>query len=59
MIGKSDPLTWTVFENSSDSQLGIVALLAIVPNHGRAEIGYVWFSPAVHKSKVNVDRFLR
>lgn len=55
MIGKSDPLTWTVFENSSTSQVGIVALLAIVPNHGRAEIGHVWFSPAVHKSKVNTE----
>jgi RimJ/RimL family protein N-acetyltransferase len=55
MIGKSDPLTWTVFENSSNSQVGIVALLAIVPNYGRAEIGHVWFSPAVHKSKVNTE----
>ncbi|MEG4005716.1 GNAT family protein [Microcoleus sp. Pol11C1] len=55
MIGKSDPLTWTVFENSSNTQVGIVALLAIVPNHSRAEIGHVWFSPAVHKSKVNTE----
>lgn len=55
MIGKSDPLTWTVFENSSNSQVGVVALLAIVPNYGRAEIGHVWFIPAVHKSKVNTE----
>ena len=55
MSGKSDLLTWTVFENLSNSQVGIVALLAIVPNHGRAEIGHVWFSPAVHKSKVNTE----
>ncbi|MBW4456995.1 MAG: GNAT family N-acetyltransferase [Nostoc indistinguendum CM1-VF10] len=55
MIRKSDPLTWTVFENSTNSQVGIVALLAIVPNHGRAEIGHVWFSPAVHKTKVNTE----
>lgn len=55
MIGKSDPLTWTVFENSSNTQVGIVALLALTPAHGRAEIGHVWFSPAVHKSKVNTE----
>ena len=55
MIGKPDPLTWTVFENSSNSQVGIVALLAIVPDCGRAEIGHVWFSAAVHKSKVNTE----
>jgi RimJ/RimL family protein N-acetyltransferase len=55
MIGKSDPLAWTVFENSSNTQVGIVTLLAIVPNHGRAEIGHVWFTTAVHKSKVNTE----
>lgn len=55
MIGKSNPLTWTVFDNSSNLQVGIVALLAIAPNHGRAEIGHVWFVSAVHKSKVNTE----
>ncbi|WP_138497061.1 GNAT family N-acetyltransferase [Nostoc sp. PA-18-2419] len=55
LVDKSDPLTWTVFENSAKTQVGIVALLAIAPNHGRAEIGHVWFTPAVHKSKVNTE----
>ncbi|QSJ20472.1 GNAT family N-acetyltransferase [Nostoc sp. UHCC 0702] len=55
MVGKSDPLVWTVFENSTNTQVGIVALLAIVANHGRAEIGHVWFTPAVHKTKVNTE----
>ncbi|MEA5506486.1 GNAT family protein [Halotia wernerae UHCC 0503] len=55
MIGQSDPLTWTVFENSSNFQVGIVALLAIAPDHGRAEIGHVWFTSAVHKGKVNTE----
>lgn len=55
MVGKSDPLTWTVFENSANTQVGIVALLAIVPTYGRVEIGHVWFTPAVHKSKVNTE----
>jgi RimJ/RimL family protein N-acetyltransferase len=55
MVGKSDPLTWTVFENSTNTQVGVVALLAIAPNHGRAEIGHVWFTPIVHKSKVNTE----
>ncbi|MDF5708757.1 MAG: hypothetical protein PUP90_14110 [Nostoc sp. S4] len=35
-------MTWTVFENSANTQVVIVALLAIAPNHGRAEIGHVW-----------------
>lgn len=55
MVGKSDPLTWTVFQNRNNIPVGIVALLAIVPHHGRAEIGHVWFTPSVHKSKVNTE----
>lgn len=55
LAGKSDPLTWTVFENSANMPVGIVALLAITPSHGRAEIGHVWFTPTVHKSKVNTE----
>ncbi|MDZ8238229.1 MAG: GNAT family protein [Nostoc sp. ChiQUE01a] len=55
LAGKCDPLTWTVFENSANTPVGIVALLAIAHNHGRAEIGHVWFTPAVHKSKVNTE----
>lgn len=55
MVGKTDPLAWTVFENSTNIQVGIVALIAIVSSHGRAEIGHVWFTPAVHKSKVNTE----
>lgn len=55
MVGQADPLTWTVFENSALTQVGIVALMAIAPNHGRAEIGHVWFTPAVQKSKVNTE----
>ena len=55
LVSKSDPLTWTVFENSTNIQVGIVALLAIAANHGRAEIGHVWFTPTVHKSKVNTE----
>ena len=55
MVGKSDPLTWTVFQNRNNTPVGIVALLAIVSHHGRAEIGHVWFTPAVHKTKVNTE----
>ncbi|MBN3897707.1 MAG: GNAT family N-acetyltransferase [Nostoc sp. NOS(2021)] len=55
IVSKSDPLTWTVFENLTNTQVGILALLAIAPNHGRAEIGHVWFTPSVHKSKINTE----
>lgn len=55
MSDRADPLTWTVVENISNTQLGMVAILNIVSNHGRAEIGHVWFTPTAHKSKVNTE----
>lgn len=55
MVGQSDLLTWTVFENSANTQVGIVAILAIVPHYGRAEIDHVWFTQTVHKSKINTE----
>lgn len=55
MINPADLLPWTVFENSTETQIGVVALRAIAPDHGCAEIGDVWFTPAVHKSKVNTE----
>ncbi|MEH1838099.1 MAG: GNAT family protein [Nostoc sp.] len=55
LVSRFDPLAWTVFENSENIQVGIVALLAIASNHGRAEIGHVWFTPAAHKTKVNTE----
>lgn len=54
-VDSSDPLLWTVFERGSQSQVGTVGLLNIVPAHGRAEIGHVWFSPRVHKTGVNTQ----
>ena len=55
MVGKAEPLTWTVFEKTTNIQVGMVSLFAIVPDHGRAEIGNVWFTPSVHKTKVNTE----
>lgn len=55
MVGHAEPLTWTVFENATNTQVGMVALFAIAPLHGRAEIGDVWLTPGVHKTKINTE----
>lgn len=55
LVGKADPIAWTVVQTETAAPVGVVALQAIVPEHGRAEIGHVWFSPSVHKSKVNTE----
>lgn len=33
----------------------MVSLLNIVPTHGRAEIGNIWYSPLAQKTKVNTE----
>lgn len=55
MQGQRDSLAWTVFSSETNQQIGVVALLAITAQHGRAEIGHVWFTPAVHKTKANTE----
>jgi RimJ/RimL family protein N-acetyltransferase len=55
MVDHSNRLPWTVFENSTNTQVGMMALIAITPVHGRVEIGYVWLTPSVHKTKVNTE----
>lgn len=55
MVGRADPLPWTVIWKQGAAPVGMVALLSIYPEHGRAEIGHVWLSPKVHKTKVNTE----
>ena len=55
MFGQSAPLVWTVFTKETNTQVGIVALIAIAPTHGRAEITHVWFTPSVHKTRINTE----
>ena len=53
--GRTDLLLWTAFRADGGDPVGTTALAAIVPEHGRAEIGHVWFSPAVQKSPMNTE----
>lgn len=55
LLGKADPLVWTIVSAENSFPLGTTALLAIVPEHGRAEVGHVWLTPDVHRSKANTE----
>jgi len=55
LLEKSDPVVWTIFSQESNRPIGTNALLSIVPEHGRAEVGHVWLSPVVHRSKCNTE----
>ena len=54
-VRSSDHMAWTVFQTETQKQVGTVGLLNIHPEHGRVEIGHVWFTPTVHKTKVNTE----
>jgi RimJ/RimL family protein N-acetyltransferase len=54
-IGKPDPVVWTIFSLEWNRPVGTTALLSIVPLHGRAEVGHVWLSPELHRSKCNTE----
>jgi RimJ/RimL family protein N-acetyltransferase len=50
-----DPLYYSVFDKSHNLRVGMVSLLNIAPAHGRVEIGNIWYSPLVQKTKVNTE----
>ena len=50
-----DPLFFTVFEQKMRRAVGNLALMTLAPECGRAEIGHVWYSPSVQRSKVNTE----
>jgi len=55
LAGRKDPLVWTTVQLSTGQAVGISTLLNISADHGRAEIGHVWFGPEVHRTAVNTE----
>jgi RimJ/RimL family protein N-acetyltransferase len=51
----TDPLFFTVFENNSRQQVGLVSFLAIVPAMRRLELGHIWYGPEVQRTRVNTE----
>ena len=51
----ADPLFYTVTSNDLKRRIGMIALMNIVPEHGRAELGNIWYSPLVQKTRVNTE----
>ncbi len=55
IVDSKDPLFFSVFDKSRQMRVGMVSLLNIVPAQGRVEIGSIWYSPLVQKTKVNTE----
>lgn len=55
MTGGVNPLPWTVYDNASNEPVGIATLLNVVPEHGRAEVGHIWMTHRVQRTKINTE----
>lgn len=50
-----DPLFFAVEDRRRSMAVGMVSFLNIVPEMRRLELGHIWYSPAVQRSKVNTE----
>ena len=48
-----DPLLFTACQQKQP--VGVISILSIEPSDGRAELGHIWYSPQVQRSKVNTE----
>jgi RimJ/RimL family protein N-acetyltransferase len=51
----TDPAFRTVVDRASGRPIGMVSYLNIVPEHRRLELGHIWYSPAVQRSRANTE----
>lgn len=51
----TDPLFFTVTERATQSRVGIVSFLNIVPVQRRVELGNIWYAPAAQRTAVNTE----
>ena len=47
----SDPLAFAIIDQISGDAVGIGTLMSIVPEHGVIEIGHLWFSPRLQRTR--------
>jgi RimJ/RimL family protein N-acetyltransferase len=51
----TDPLYFTVVDRSAHAARGVATLMSIVPEHGVIEIGHIWFSPLLQRTRQATD----
>ena len=50
-----DPLFYSVYSRELKRKVGMISILNIVHEVGRAELGHIWYSPLAQKSRVNTE----
>ena len=51
----SDPLAFAIIDRQAGAARGIATLMSIVPEHGVIEIGHIWLSPALQRTREATD----
>ena len=46
-----DPMAFAIIDRGSGAARGIATLMSIVPEHGVIEIGHIWLSPALQRTR--------
>jgi RimJ/RimL family protein N-acetyltransferase len=46
-----DPLAYTIIDRGAAAARGIATLMSIEPDHGSIEIGHIWLSPALQRTR--------
>ncbi len=50
-----DPLTYTIVDRASGVALGLASLMRIVPEHGVIEVGHIWMSPRLQRTRQSTE----
>ena len=51
----SDPLFYAIIERKSGRALGMASFLRIEQDHGVIEVGHIWYSPALQRTRLATD----
>jgi len=51
----SDPLFYAIIERTSGLALGMASFLRVEPGHGVIEVGHIWYSPALQRTRLATD----
>jgi len=50
-----DPLTFTIIDREANAARGLASLMRIVPEHGVIEIGHIWLSPSLQRTRQGTE----
>ncbi len=55
IVSHEDSLAFSVKSNMLGYLVGHIVIMSTVPEHGRSELGNIWYAPVVQRSRVNTE----